>query len=196
MGGHVARAEEDSMPTLAEKQLVLMIGLPSCGKTTKSRQLASEGDALFEFDQFFLTEVGSDAESYDWTRQLMGEAKHWNLRRINGALDAGTARVIVDSDNQAHSFTKLYVEHAVSLGYEVVFCEPDSVWWLEISRLLRDKQGNREPLERWAEKLARMSRGTHRVGVETFRRRMRHWLPDITVEDILAVASEPVTVSN
>jgi hypothetical protein len=184
------------MLTTVDKQLVLMVGLPSCGKTTKSRRIVSEGDALIEFDQFFYSEVGSDPQSYDWTRKLMGQAKRWVLDRIHAALDAGIPRVIVDSDNQAHSFTKLYVEHAVGLGYEVVFCEPDSVWWLEISRLLRDKQGNRESLERWAEKLARMSRGTHRVGVETFRRRMRRWLPDITVEDLLAVASEPVTVSN
>lgn len=184
------------MPTSADKQLVLMIGLPSCGKTTKSRQIVREHDELFEFDQFFYTQVGSDPQSYDWTRKLMGEAKRWNLERIKGALDAGIPRVIVDSDNQAQCFTKLYVEHAVNLGYEVVFCEPDTVWWQEVSRLLRDKKGNREQLDRWAETLSRMSCGTHRVGVETFRRRMRRWLPDITVADILAVDSEPVTVSS
>ena len=184
------------MPTPADKQLVLMIGLPSCGKTTKSRKIVREGDALFEFDQFFYTEVGSDPESYDWSRKLMGEAKRWNLDRIFGALDAGVSRVIVDSDNQAHSFTKLYVERAVNLGYDVVFCEPDTTWWQEIRRLLRDKKANAEPLERWAEKLSSMSRGTHRVGVETFRRRIRRWIPDITADHILAVDSAPTKVGN
>lgn len=184
------------MPTASDKRLVLMIGLPSCGKTTKSRAMVRPGEALFEFDQFFYTEVGTDPEIYDWTRSLMGDAKRWNLERITEALDEGVSRVIVDSDNQAHAYTKLYVEHAVRLGYEVEFCEPDTIWWQEIRTLLRDKEKNAEQLDRWAQKLSHMSRGTHRVGVATFRRRIRHWIPDITVEHILAVDSQPAPVSN
>lgn len=168
-----------------------MIGLPSCGKTTKSRKMVQPGEALFEFDQFFYTEVGSDPESYDWTRSLMDEAKRWNLERILAALDEGVPRVIVDSDNQAHAYTRLYVEHAIRRGYEVEFCEPDTNWWLEIRTLLRDKEKNADELERWARKLAHMSRATHRVGVATFRRRIERWIPDITVEHILAVEPHP-----
>lgn len=184
------------MGNAEHKQLVLMIGLPSCGKTHKSRRIARDGDAVFEFDEFFYTQVGSDPESYDWTSKLMHEAREWNLARISNALDAGTPRVIVDSDNQALSFTKRYVEHAVKLGYEVEFCEPDSIWWQEIRGLLRDKNVNRARLKRWAQKLSRMSRGTHRVGVVTFLRRMKRWNPDITVEDILAVRSQPETANS
>jgi len=184
------------MESNVPKQLVLTIGLPSCGKSTMSRRMRREGDALFEFDEFFYTQVGDNPKSYDWAASRMDEAREWNLNRIIAAIDEGVPRVIVDSDNQAHSYTRSYVCHAVDRGYEVVFQEPDTPWWREISKLLRDKQANAERLERWAEKLSVMSRGTHRVGVGTFRRRIKRWLPDITVEDILAAVPARETVNS
>lgn len=178
------------------KQLVLTIGLPSSGKSTMCRRMLCDGDALFEFDEFFYTQVGSDPESYDWARSLMPEAREWNFNRISAAIDAGVPRIIVDSDNQAHAFTRSYVKYAVDRGYAVVFREPDTPWWREISRLLRDKNANAEQLERWVEKLYMLSRGTHRVGQSTFRRRMKRWIPDISVADILAAPPSRQTVTS
>ena len=63
--------------------------------------------------------------------------------------------------------------------------EPESPWWQEIRLLLKDKERNRPLLYAWADRLAEISRSTHRVPASTIRRWMDKWRSDLTVEDIL-----------
>lgn len=167
-------------------ELVLMIGLPSCGKTHTSRRITEAGDVLIEFDEYFYTQRGTDPSRYDWSSAALDAARAWNLSRIQAALDSGR-RVIVDSDNSPHPYTRSYVSYALAKGYRVTFREPESPWWAEIRELLSDPERNVEKLRAWANKLTVLSRGTHRVPLSTFLRRMEKWNPQPSLEDLMEV---------
>lgn len=174
--------DDDTSP----KTMVLMRGLPSCGKSHTSQALVAEGGVRFEFDEYFYTEVGDDATRYDWSSDLMPDARQWNLNRIRRATDAGVNPVIVDSDNNVDSFTKQYVAYALDRGYELTFKEPESTWWATIRQLLRDKKTNAAPLRGWAQALMQMSKRTHRVPLQNILHRMERW-EDVSTEKIMAV---------
>ena len=163
-----------------------MRGLPSCGKTTAAKRIVEQGGEAFEFDEYFYTQVGSDPRRYDWSRSKLPEARTWNIQRVRDALDRGVSPVVFDDDNRTGYTTHACVTHALARGYEIDFREPDSPWWPTIRALLDDAKANASELQRWAEKLAVLSRGTHQVPVESFLRRMKRWRPELTVEDILA----------
>ena len=165
--------------------MVLMVGLPSCGKSTTSRAITPPDGVRIEFDEFFYTQVGSNPNSYDWSRTLLPEARRWNYRRIVDAVDARIDPIVIDSDNGLYPYTASYVSYAVDRGYEIELREPDSPWWSAVRRLLEDPQRNAVALEKWVNKLAFMSRRMHRVPVETFRRRIATWKPDLSVQDVL-----------
>ena len=80
------------------KTVILMRGLPSCGKSYTSRQLAGEEGVVCELDEFFYAQVGDDPSVYNWSDDLVARAHLWNLGRFKDAVDAGNALVIVDAD--------------------------------------------------------------------------------------------------
>lgn len=167
--------------------MILMRGLPSCGKSHTGRKLASAGGTVLEFDQYFHTEVGEDPSRFDWSDRLLPDARRSFIDRVMRAVDAGITPIVVDNDNTPHPSTKTYVAHAVKRGYAIEFEEPQSPWWRAVRALLRDKHANRTALEAWARRLAGMSRGTHRVPLTDFLHGIEHWKDDLTVADILNV---------
>ena len=166
--------------------MILMRGLPSCGKTYTSRKLARAGGAHIEFDQFFYTQMGADPNSYDWSEQELSNARNWNLERIKAAVDEGVSPIIVDSDNTVCGFTKQYVVYAVERGYEIQFKDPESPWWRTIRQLLDNRESNARELRAWAGILTTLSESMHRVPLQAILQRIERWKSDITCEDILA----------
>ncbi len=169
------------------KRMILMVGLPSCGKSYSSLELVTPGGVRIEFDEYFYSQVGSDPHAYNWSRKKLVDARVWNFERITTAVDEGLSPIVVDSDNGAYPYTKSYVTYALEHGYSIEFAEPESPWWRAIRELLRDKSANREALIIWAQKLSTMSSTTHRVPVGTFLSRMQRWISDATLNDILSV---------
>jgi SAM-dependent methyltransferase len=170
------------------KVMVLMRGFPSCGKSKAARKLAKSGGVVFEFDEYFYTQVGEDSSKYDWSSDLLPKAREWNLDRILPAIDSGVSPIIIDSDNEPGRFTKKYVAHAIDRGYQIQFKEPDSTWWRAIRVLLRDKHANAEGLRAWAHALTQMSKTTHRVSVQEMLRRIEKW-EETSTERIMATTS-------
>jgi len=187
----LAEAELDTSSTLGEpgvgKVMVLMRGLPSCGKTHTSKKLAERSGVVFEFDEFFYTQVGDAASRFDWSDDLLPQARRWNMERIKRAIDEGISPVIVDSDNSIDRYTRGYVSYAIECGYDVQLKEPESPWWRQIRGLLQDKESNQEALAAWARKLVAVSQGTHRVPLSMFIYRIDGWKSNVTIEDILQV---------
>ena len=89
------------------------------------------------------------------------------------------------SGNGLNLSTQIYAKYAVDKGYEVEVKEPESDWWQEIRVLLKYKEVTRPILLQWADILAKMSRGNHRVPASLIRRRMAKWKYDLSVDDIL-----------
>lgn len=165
--------------------MILMRGLPSCGKSTTARRLVENGGVVLEFDEYFYLHVGSNPKRYDWDSHLLPAARRHFYGRIKDAVDAQTSRIVIDNDNTLHRSTAAYVSYADAQGYVVEFREPDSPWWRAIRELLDDKERHAADLRRWASKLALMSRATHRVPFDTFQRRIAQWQSDLTVADIV-----------
>jgi hypothetical protein len=170
---------------MEEKIVYLMRGLPSCGKSYTAIRLAGEQGVVLETDQYFYTHVGDNPEVYDYDRRRLPDAREWNFQRFCEAVQASRSPVVVDRGNGLNLETQRYANFAVEHGYQVQLREPESEWWQEIRVLLKYKQQTREILDQWAERLAEISRGTHRVPVTTIRSWMRNWKWDLTVEQIL-----------
>jgi len=174
---------------MSEKVVYLMRGLPACGKSHAAKQLVAHGGVVLETDEYFYTQVGTDATQYDWSDDLLPAARAWNLARFRAALGQGVSPIVVDRGNGRNAETREYVELARQHGYDVQLKEPDSPWWLEIRELLRNRSVNRPQLDEWAVRLAKLSRATHRVPVARIRAWMEGWRVDLSVDDILRFVS-------
>ncbi len=178
--GLMGRSESGS-----EKNIILMCGLPSSGKSYSARKLVGSTGVICEFDQYFYQCVGNSRSVFNWSNKLVPDAHRWNLARFKEAVDAGISPVVVDDNNGVFPTTRQYVAYALESGYEIRIEQPESPWWLEIRRLLEDKHANKELLYTWARKLEAMSRKTHRVPLSLFLRRINAWRNDINVENIM-----------
>jgi hypothetical protein len=147
--------------------------------------LCAEGGIVCETDEYFYTQVGDNPKRYDYHKELLPEARHWNLERFKRAVDDGVSPIIVDRGNGRNRESQEYARYAADRDYWVELKEPESEWWQEIRVLLKYKHITREILYQWADRLAEMSRQTHRVPASTIRTWMDHWKHDLTVEDIL-----------
>lgn len=167
----------------------LMRGLPSCGKSTRARELAGTSGIICETDEFFYTECGDDPGQYDYDKDRLDEARQWNLDRFRAALESGVSPIIVDRGNGLNAETRAYAVLASERSYRVELCEPQSPWWQELKVLLKYRDFVRpELLDHFAEALAQKNKSTHRTPAKTIRRWMKSWRVDLTIEDILADA--------
>jgi hypothetical protein len=164
----------------------LMRGLPGCGKSHRAKRLAGEQGVVLETDEYFYTQAGTDSTSFDFSKDLLPEARRWNLARMKGALVAGVSPIVVDRGNGLNVETREFAALAVEHGYAVELAEPDSLWWQELRVLLKYEEFVGEKLfDAWAEKLADSTWQGHRVPASTIRRWMQHWRHDVTVDQIL-----------
>ena len=170
---------------MSEKIVYLMRGLPGCGKSYTAKKLAGDTGVVCETDEYFYTQVGKDPKKYDYKKELMAEARRWNFGRFREAVDSGKTPVVVDRGTSLSVDSQIYARYAVERGCAVELKKPESPWWQELRVLLKYKQYNGPVLQVWAERLAAVSRVTHRVSESTIRRRMSSWKHDLTVEDIL-----------
>jgi predicted kinase len=176
---------------MSEKIVYLMRGLPSCGKSTMAKRLVADGGVIFETDEYFYTQVGTDPTKFNYKKELQQTACDWNFERFCRAVDEGISPIVVDRGNSRSLESRRYARYARDRGYELQLVEPDSPWWQEIRVLLKYRKLTRPALYEWADKLAEMSRSTHRVPARTIRDWMDGWKWDLTIEEILNFEPEP-----
>ena len=169
--------------------LYLMRGLPSSGKSHRAIGLAGETGVVCETDAFFRVEPAGSKGTAGSGSEAMAEARHWNLARFARALEEGVSPIVVDRGNGLSPETARYATLALEKGYRVELREPDSPWWQEIRVLLKYREFTEPVLEVWAERLAQLSEGSHRISAETIRAHMRSWRHDLRVEEIIALGS-------
>jgi len=164
----------------------LMRGLPGCGKSHRAKRLSGASGIVLETDEYFYTQVGSDATQYDYNKDRLPDARHWNLVRLQDSIFSGISPIVIDRGNGLNLETREFAICAVNHGYTVELAEPDSTWWQELRVLLKYKEFVDEKLfDTWAQRLADSTNETHRVPASTIRNWMRHWRHDLTVEQIL-----------
>jgi len=74
-----------------DQVVYLMRGLPSCGKSYTAQKLCAESGTICETDEYFCSQVGDDPQRYDYSQDLLPEARCWNLERFMRASFRQTA---------------------------------------------------------------------------------------------------------
>ena len=170
---------------MPDKLVYLMRGLPACGKSHMAQRLVGDAGIILETDQFFVRQNSAGAMIFDYREEQLAAAREWIFKRFQQAIAEGRSPIALDRGNGRNAVTRRFAQYAVEHGYVVELKEPDSDWWLEIKRLMRDRPQTNPQLAEWATRLAEMSRATHRVPLDTIQNWMDAWYPDLTVEDIL-----------
>jgi predicted kinase len=171
----------------ALKELVIMRGLPSSGKSYRAKEIAGSVGVVLSTDEYFYKLVEPEEPTkYSFRPNHVGFAHKWNQVRAQKLIEEGHPLVIIDNTNTMPSEAKAYVQYAVPQGYTVRFEEPTSPWWLEHAPLLRNKRENKAKLKEFAAFLAKKSEESHNVPAWALERMLWRWVPDITVESVLA----------
>ena len=176
------------------KRLVLMRGLPSCGKSWTAKKVAEESNGvLFEFDSFFEVDAadGSGDLEFAWDSSRLPEARLWHVQRVKEAIESGLSPIVIDDDHRPGKTAKVITAFAMMNNYVVEFAEPESSWWKAIRPLLGDKEASGESLAKWAQKLCTLSRRTHNVGLNTFVSRIENWEHDLSPLDLISWGELP-----
>jgi hypothetical protein len=106
------RSWEDSGD--GSKEMVIVRGLPGCGKTTFAEMVAGTNGEVFETDEYFVTDNG-----YDFDPSKLGEAHEWCRQQVEEALENGVARVVVsNTSTEVWEFLD-YIKMAAEYGYRV-----------------------------------------------------------------------------
>lgn len=170
----------------SKKVLVILRGLPWCGKSYHAKQIAGSIGVIFSTDDYWYQVVKPDKpDEYSFNMALLGKAHKWNQDRAKKAMDDGVPLIIIDNTNTVASEPRPYVEHGELRGYEILIEEPTSERWLVIGELLKDTRANKKELKGWAETLAVGSKETHNVPAFAIEKMMWRWQSDLTVDDIL-----------
>ena len=174
-----------------EKTLIIMRGLPWCGKSYRAKELAGDSGVIFSTDEYwYKVNYPDKPDEYNFNQRFLGAAHKWNQLRAQRAIDMSTPLIIIDNTNTIASEPKPYVQYAHWQGYKICIEEPTSERWLEIRELLKAKKANKKALKDWAGKLAEGSKETHNVPFFAIEKMMWRWHSDLTVDDILNCGEE------
>lgn len=153
------------------KILYILRGLPGSGKSTLCQQMLSFNNgvgAIFSTDDYFLTPGTKKGKpNYAFDPSKLSEAHAWNEGRALEAFQGGITPVFIDNTHVARWEARFYLVYGLRYGYQVVFLEPQTKWWLE-----RD-------LKEMAK------RNSHGVTLEKLERMLSNWEDDFTVQNVM-----------
>lgn len=166
--------------------LIVMRGLPWCGKSHTAATLKGDTGVILSTDEYFYSVLKPDAPNeYSFDRRFLHDAHRWNHVRAQSAIERSVSPIIIDNTNTTVSEYCDYVAHAHHNNYKIEFCEPSSERWQVIRELLWNKFENEEKLNEWAARLAEGSKQTHNVPQAVIQRMMWRWENTASVEAAL-----------
>jgi predicted kinase len=107
--------------TRPDQELIVMVGIPGSGKSTKAKQLVGNGvihstDDVIEkngdYNQFFANMIANSDFS------PLGRMHKFNFQNAVTSMKNGVSPVIIDNTNIRANEPKNYVEAALNLGYD------------------------------------------------------------------------------
>lgn len=108
------RSWED--PGDGSKEMIIVRGVPGCGKTTFAEMIATPNGQVFETDEYFYEHGES---GYDFDPSKLGEAHEWCRQQVEEALENGVPRVVVSNTSTQVWEMLPYVRMAAEHGYRV-----------------------------------------------------------------------------
>lgn len=167
-----------------KKELILMRGLPSSGKSTRAKELSAGDDSIIcSADAWF----GDTNEEYvkNWCVEKLGTAHNWCRDQAKRLMQRQVPLVIIDNTNTVFREMMPYFDMAVQYQYRVRVEEPTSPWWVEkIAPYLSEKEKNRKHLEKMCEFLVAKNQETHQVPLASMLKMMFRYAPNITFDDL------------
>jgi predicted kinase len=166
--------------------LVLMRGLPSCGKSYRAKELAGDTGLIFSADNFF----GTTKEEYcaNWNVKKLHVAHSVCQRKVRESMQRQLPLVIVDNTNTRIAEMMPYFDMAVQYKYRVQVEEPTSPWWLnDIAPYLLDKKANLDKIEEAARFLTKKSEETHCVPYDSILKMLNRYQTQVTFDDLARV---------
>jgi len=175
----------NSNQSLKNKTLILMRGLPASGKSYHAKKLCNGNESIIcSADHFF----GYAPEEYvaKWSLQGLGTAHNYCREKSKSLMERQLPLVIIDNTNTMIKEMLPYVEMAVFYGYEVQIEEPVSDWWKnKILPFIGNKNRFRSELDLACEDLFERSKSVHKVPLETIKKMMQKYEPNLTPEKLL-----------
>jgi predicted kinase len=100
------------------KTLIILRGIPGCGKTTFAHFLEEELDGCLAFaaDDYFTDIEGN----YNWDSNKIWEAHAFCKRRVLSAMEIELPKIVVHNTNTTPKEMKDYYELASTHGYRVI----------------------------------------------------------------------------
>jgi len=137
---------------LLPKVLIIMRGLPGCGKSTTAKKIVNSvgTGCIYSTDDFF---------TRGFEPLKLGEAHDWNQKRAERSLKAGHSPVIIDNTNVKEWEATPYVVMGITNNYHIRILEPSTSWAFDVNALakrnvhgvpkdkLEKMKGNYEKLE-------------------------------------------------
>lgn len=154
------------------KELIVMRGCPSSGKSFLAKQLAGETGQSFSADDYHTC---PETGEYNWKPENVKDAHQWNHKRVEDALEKGISPVVIDNTHIKEwelKALKPLVLKAQSLGYNVRIEEPNPEWYHWDTAFDVDS-------------LFERNKRTHNVPREAIERMVQGYDKGITIEDIL-----------
>lgn len=116
--------------TRPNQELIVMVGIPGSGKSTKAKELVGNGQIFSTDDRIesqgdYLEFFNKMINSKDFTP--LSNMHNLNFEMAKKAMKTGVSPVIIDNTNLSPSESKKYVEEALLLGYA-----DDNIKFIEI----------------------------------------------------------------
>ena len=153
------------------KELIIMRGIPSSGKSYLANELVGETGSVLSADDYHTDKAGN----YNWKPENVATAHKWNHKRVIDAINDNITPVIIDNTHvKLWELKKLkpVIELAQRNGYDIRIEEPNENWY------------------HWdtafdADALFKRSKKTHKLPKEAIDRMIKNYEKDIKINDIL-----------
>lgn len=163
----------------------LIQGIVSCGKTTFGRQMAQEhnGVCLSIDDFWYKVHQADKPDEYTFDINRMTSMSRWYWISLKTLADAGASPIFIDQNNlfQGHTW-KTAAFLMERYDYDVELVHPNTQVWTTVRKLLKDKEGNADELNKWATKLS--ARSHQNVPVSKVQQQIVAWT-EYTIDDLI-----------
>jgi len=159
-----------SHKNMKKKELVILRGCPSSGKSYLANELAGNEDSVFSADDYHMVDG-----KYQWKPENVSTAHKWNHKRVVDAINKNISPIVIDNTHiKLWELKRLkpIIELAQKSGYDVRIEEPNPNWY------------------HWdtafdADALYERNKESHNVPRESIQKMINNYHHDITIDDIL-----------
>ena len=155
-----------------KKKIYVMRGMPSSGKSFIALKLCKKKEHVFSADDYH---TDPKTGEYNWKPENVRQGHIWNHNRVIEAIKSNWSPICIDCTHIKFKELKK-LKPIILLGiendYEIIIKEPDPTWYYYKSAFN-------------SEKLFLRSKLTHNVPLESIKKMIEDYEPNISVEDIL-----------